>query len=337
MQKDVIQIAYLAGTSYCGSTLLAFLMNSHPQIASVGEASLNRSVQKKGGSHYLCSCGALLSDCSFWKQVFQMVNEQGIEFSPLKWTNDYKYKNTMLHKAFSLYSANKLIRWLQNVALHVSPGYRKHINYTNNVNIVFLRSIMKLKGAEVYFDASKNLMRLSHLLTIPKFDMKIVRIVRDVRAFANSYKRRGVSVEDAARNWKNYQLSADHLMRDISSHRIIFLRYENFCHNPAHWLKYLHNFLGVRALDPPDAILPNEHHIIGNHMRLQKIEAISANESWKENLTEAEISSALRIAGDINERFGYKREINDSSIAEQEIKRIAEEGNLMSTLDSRRK
>jgi hypothetical protein len=306
MEKDVIQIAYLAGTSYCGSTLLAFLMNSHPQIASVGEASLNRTIQKKGASHYLCSCGTILSDCPFWKQVFQTVNEQGIEFSPLKWTNDYKYKNAVFHKVLSLYSSNKLRRLFQNFALYIIPNYKKHISYTNHVNVVFIRSIIKLKNAEVYFDASKNLIRLSHFLTIPEFDVKILRIIRDVRAFANSYKRRGMSIESAARHWKKYQLSADHLMRNISPHKIFLLRYEDFCCNPSYWLKCLYNFLGVRDFNFPDIILPNEHHIIGNHMRLQKITTISANESWKETLTNTEISRILTIAGDINERFSYK-------------------------------
>jgi hypothetical protein len=156
-------------------------------------------------------------------------------------------------------------------------------------------------------------MRLSHLLRIPALDVQVVRVVRDVRAFANSYKSRGVSVEHAARHWKNYQVSADYLLSTIPSCRVLLMRYEDFCHDPLHWLHSLHMFLGVQPLDPPETITPTEHHIIGNHMRLQKITAITANQTWREKLSGTELQRILQIAGDMNERFGYHQEAEDRS------------------------
>jgi hypothetical protein len=306
-----IRMTYLAGTSYCGSTLLAFLLDAHPQVVSVGETSINRSGQKSGKTNYVCSCGAVLRDCAFWHELFRMVHEEGLEFGAHNWTNDYKYKNTILHKFLSTYPSNTSLRVFQNIARHILPFHRSRVEHAHRVNIAFMQSALKLTRAEVFFDTSKALMRLSHLLRIPALDVQVVRVIRDVRAFANSYKSRGVSVEQAARHWKNYQVSADHLLNTTPSCRVLLMRYEDFCHEPLYWLKSLHTFLGVQPLDPPETITPTEHHIIGNHMRLQKITAITANHSWREKLSGTELRQILQIAGDMNERFGYHENIQD--------------------------
>jgi Sulfotransferase family len=304
--RNRIRAAYLAGTSYCGSTLLAFLLNSHPQIVSVGESSLNRKSQKKKNLDYACSCGVLLNDCEFWKEIFKMVRSSGLEFNIHNWTNDYKYKNDILHRFLSTYPSRKMLRAFQKVAFHIMPFHKSRVQYVNTVNIAFMQSAIKLAHAAVFFDTSKALMRLSYLLEIPEIDLKVVRVIRDVRAFANSYKSRGVPIERAAQHWRNYQLSADYLLHTVPSSRVLVMRYEDFCHAPLEWLKSLHTFLGVPPCDPPETINPDEHHIIGNHMRLQKITAITANQSWQKKLTSTEITQILQIAGDINERFGYR-------------------------------
>jgi hypothetical protein len=239
------------------------------------------------------------------------VEERGLQFGANNWTNDYKYKNALLHKFFSTYPAQRLLRALQKIALCRLPFHNNRVAYANKVNLAFIQSALRLTGTEVFFDTSKALMRLSYLQEIPELDLKVVRVVRDVRAFANSYKSRGVAVEQAARHWRNYQLSADNLLQTVPSDRVLLMRYEDFCHDPHHWLRHLHTFFGVQPLDPPETIMPGEHHIIGNHMRLQKITAITANYSWQEKLTATEIARILRIAGDINARLGYQPHITE--------------------------
>ena len=96
------------------------------------------------------------------------------------------------------------------------------------------------------------------------------------------------------------------------------MRYEDFCHDPLYWLKSLHTFLGVQPLDPPEMVTPNEHHIIGNHMRLQKITAITANHSWREKLSETELRQILQIAGEMNARFGYQQNIQEEERAQNQ-------------------
>jgi hypothetical protein len=257
-----------------------------------------------------------------------MVHEEGLEFGAHNWTNDYKYKSTILHKFLSTYPSNTALRVFQHTARHMLPFHKSRLEYAHRVNIAFMQSALKLTRTEVFFDTSKALMRLSHLLSIPALDVQVVRVVRDVRAFANSYKSRGVSVEQAARHWKNYQVSADHLLDTTPSCRVLLMRYEDFCHEPGYWLKSLHTFLGVQPLDPPETITPNAHHIIGNHMRLQKITAITANHSWREKLSGTELRQILQIAGDMNERFGYHEDIQEDRLPSQRVTSALGEGGL---------
>ena len=307
-----IKVVYLAGTSYCGSTLLAFLLNAHPQVVSIGEASLHRRGQKKKILTYMCSCGSLLVRCAFWTAMFRLVNERGLQFGAYNWTNDYKYKNALLHRLFTIYAAQPWLSALQNLTLRRLPFHKNRVAYANKVNIAFIQSALQLTGTEVFFDTSKALLRLAYLQQLPELDLKVVRVVRDVRAFAHSYKRRGVAVEQAARQWRNYQVAVEALLHPLPGDRVMLLRYEDFCHAPRQWLRQLHTFFGVPPRDPPETITPSEHHIIGNHMRLQNITTITANDSWREHLTGVETTRILRIAGDINARLGYPPHLREA-------------------------
>jgi Sulfotransferase domain len=300
-----LKVVYLAGTSYCGSTLLAFLLNAHPQVVSLGEASLHRRGQQQHPLTYRCSCGAFLVHCAFWSAVFRRVQERGLHFSAHNWTNDYKYHNALLQKLFTIYAARPWLSAFQHLTLRRLPFHKNRVAYANKVNLAFIQAALQLTGTEVFFDTSKALLRLAYLQQLPELDLKVVRVVRDVRAFAHSYKRRGVAVAQAARQWRNYQVAAEALLQPLPSDRVLLLRYEDFCQAPRQWLRQLHTFCGVPPRDPPETLRPSEHHIIGNHMRLQTMTAITANDSWREHLTGAETTRILHLAGDINAHLGY--------------------------------
>lgn len=300
------RVAYLAGTSYCGSTLLALLMDHHPQIASVGETSLHRTTQIRGVAQYPCTCGELLIRCPFWTRVFRSVSDRGLEFGATHWTNDYRYKQPLLHRTLSLYSSHEWMRRLQGLAASWLPGHRGRLRRTHAVNVEFIRAVLEITHSDVFFDTSKELMRLHHLLSIPELEVQVIRVVRDVRAFANSAKRnKKLTIEESVQNWRDYQLGVERITRGFPSDRVFLLRYEDLCQEPSYWQQQLYGFLGVEKLTPPETIIPSEHHVIGNRMRLKDSLTIRFDESWKDNLTEMEVSQIMDIAGDINQHFGY--------------------------------
>ena len=281
-------------------------MDCHPQIASIGE-SLNRKVRRKGAETYVCSCGELLLHCPFWQQVIQAVNDQGLEFGVSNWTASHKYKNAALHRILTTYHSYPAADLGRSVATSLLPLHRARIRNIDRVCVAFIGAILDLTGAKVFFDSSKNVMHLYYLLRIPRLDIKVLRITRDVRAFVDSYKRRGRSVAEGASAWKRYQLNSDHVMRRLPSEKVCLMRYEDLFADPANSLKSIYKFLEVEVMEPATTITPRDHHVIGNRIRLKESLIVRLDEGWKTRLTEQDIGTAYRIAGDINTRFGYLR------------------------------
>ena len=70
---------YLTSSGYSGSTLLAFMLGSHPRIASIGE--LSNTIEKVDPDNYRCSCRELIKNCLFWKRVSIRMQEVHKDFS----------------------------------------------------------------------------------------------------------------------------------------------------------------------------------------------------------------------------------------------------------------
>ena len=300
------RVAYLAGTSYCGSTLMAMVMDCHPQIATIGETNLNRSLRKKEDLQYRCSCGDILQDCTFWQQVDQALKDRGIAFNFRTWNNYYGHDNAMLDRILFAYSNNPVRRAVQQMAMTILPGHRSSMQKLHKINIEFIESILNIAKADVFFDISKGPTRLYHLLHVPQIDVKVIRLVRDVRAFVNSCKRKNRSIEGGIKHWQNFHTVLEGLLSKIPEEKVFTLRYEDLCENPKLWLQKLYEFLDIDVIEPPEFIITKEHHIIGNsRTRLKEKLTIQLNETWRETLTEEELELSMRIAGATNQRFGY--------------------------------
>ena len=93
-----VKYVYVMGTSHSGSTLLAFLLNAHPEIVSIGETS--PSLKRNKDRHLLpCSCGELIGECPFWNKVFDEVTAQGIIWTPRQWAMMFQ-DNKLLRDLF---------------------------------------------------------------------------------------------------------------------------------------------------------------------------------------------------------------------------------------------
>jgi hypothetical protein len=157
----------------------------------------------------------------------------------------------------------------------------------------------------VFFDTSKRAMRLHHLLQTPELDVSVVRLVRDVRAYVWSAKKRGETVADAARTWRKDQDAFDTLVRRLPPERVMLLRYEDACGDPRTWLRRTYAFCGVTPIDPPEVVVSKEHHVLGNKMRMKDTIRIQLDESWRKGLSHAESVQALAVAGHHHSALGY--------------------------------
>lgn len=301
-RDGLLRIGYLAGSNHTGSTLLALLMDMHPQIASVGETSPNRGYAP-GRGH--CSCREWIRDCAFWKRVFEAVTRQGIELNAHNWSNDYRYRNIVLHRMLSRFSHNRYLRRAQLAASDLLPFHRGRTSRIDRANVLFARAVLEATDAQVLFDTSKYSARLYHLLRIPELDMRVIRLVRDVRGFAGSEKKRGRSAEHAAHVWIRQQQVIEDITRNLPPDRVLLVRYEDVCANPIHWLRQLHSFLGVDPMDTPLTVRPRERHVLGNPVRRSESITVRAPEDWNARLSGRDVSTVMRIAGAANRRLGY--------------------------------
>jgi hypothetical protein len=299
---------YLAGSGPTGSTLLALLLNAHPAIASGGEIAVKPKIRHGGRAlRQKCSCGALISECAFWRRVFQKVTDEGLKFGPTQWTNDYHFTHPLVHRLLTRDSSLSLVRagrcWIERCV----PMYRQRLRRIDRVNDAFVRAVLETAGAEVFVDTSKVPTRLARLLTSGAFDLRVVTLVRDIRGYAFSARRRGKSLRDAALTWTKDQLSIRAAAADLSADRRSIVRYEDLCADPAGTLRRLHAFCGVALMDCPRPLFTRDHHVLGNKMRLEDSIEIRLDQRWRNELTTREQEAVLRIGGRLNAELGYLR------------------------------
>ena len=302
-----LQVAQIVCTSHAGSTLMAFLLDAHPEIVSIGEIapSLKALRRVKNPGELLCSCGSAIQDCQFWQEVFRLVQEQGLPFAADNWSNDYRYNNKWIGKFFNVYSHRPWLRTFQSVASVALPFHRQRIIRRGKVNVAFIDAILKLSKASVFFETRKSLMRLNQLLKLDRLNVKAIRLVRDVRAYVNSTKRRGIPAAESALHWKRFQVLADQFLSTMPKENVFVFRYEELCENPDRIMIEICKFLKVTETKTPKEISPEKHHILGNHMRLKGKFEVRIDEKWRKGLTQSELDEVLKIAGPVNQKWGY--------------------------------
>ncbi|NOT45011.1 MAG: sulfotransferase [Acidobacteria bacterium] len=303
---EKLRVVFVAGSGHTGSTLLAMLVDTHPQIVSVGETSIKPKIRRRGdGDKQPCSCGRLIKDCSFWQGVFENVRRQGFDFSEHNWANDYRLEHPRLNRLLGHHSSRRPVRLFQEWAAHNLPVFKERTTRVGRVNVAFVRALLEVSGARVFFDTTKHTLRLSRLLELPELDVKVVTLVRDVRGYAASAKRRGLSIVDASHTWRKDQEVIASITDSLPSERRMTLRYEDLCLDPAQALSRVYEFCEVDAVLPVSSVNSVDHHVIGNSMRFGGSIRVRLDESWRSRLEDEEQQRILQIAGRANAEFGY--------------------------------
>jgi hypothetical protein len=293
-------LAYVVGTSDCGSTLLAFVLDSHPMICALGEPP-KRAIRRRGEG-FVCSCGDTIERCDFWQALFGTLAERGFLFSGTVWPNDFHYLNDVANKLLAKYQPSAPRRAVQRALARVLPAHRRKASIASRSSLQFVREALARTGSQVFLETSKDLFRLEQLRQIEDWNLKVIRMVRDVRWFAYT-KRQRLDPAAAARQWRAHVLLADDVLKSVPLAQQTLVRYEDLCTHPSDTARALHRFLGVPECEPPVKYDPARHHILGDG--ISGPFTIATAESWRTGLADHEQSVAIEIAGDLNRRFGY--------------------------------
>jgi hypothetical protein len=280
------------------------LLNAHPEIATVSEMD-GPNPRLTNTKEYLCSCGALIHDCSFWAQVRQRMTERRFEFS----TTDFKV-------AFGDLNLRDRLRYgslgsnapeaVRDTIERIIPSHRARLDRLVARNEALVHSILDVTGKQVFVDTSKNTRRFKYMSRHSSLDVRVVLLVRDARGSVVSQMRHmDRSVEKSATAWTRGVAGIMRVWEKLPEHKRMILRYEDLCQNPQPTLQGLYRFFGVDPSFELDLAALPTHHIIGNSARLRAISQIRLDERWKRVLSPDQLETILQIAGHQNQSFGY--------------------------------
>lgn len=82
------KVIYIVGSGHSGSTLLDLIIGSHSRVESVGEIKPQRisRLAPPLSKDHLCSCGAKVADCVFWRSVVENMSDRGYS-DPLQYAS----------------------------------------------------------------------------------------------------------------------------------------------------------------------------------------------------------------------------------------------------------
>jgi len=299
----IVPLVYIASPSYSGSTLLTFLLNTHPAIGTVGELKWGAIDLET----YRCSCGELLRECPFWATVAERMAARGLPFDLRRPATDFRCRPHRL--------ADRLVRArvraglcevLRDGLVRRLPVWRRTWPIVAAVNRALIEITLDLQRARLFVDSSKDPVRLKYLLDTGDYDVRVIHLLRDGRAVTHSSIRNKTAPADlAAREWVRTHRQIELLERRLGTGRLWRLRYEDLCAEPGATLNSVFRFLGLEPNDALAALEITPHHVLGNRMRLSNRSAVRLNEDWRSALASHHRATFDRLAGVVNRRYGY--------------------------------
>jgi hypothetical protein len=303
------KVVYIMGHGYSGSTLLTFLLGTHPQIATIGELGIAPHAKEEFGrpEEYLCSCRTPVRQCDFWQHVSREMAVRGHEFDVWDADLDFRVRDSgIADLLLRAVQRGPLLETARSAGIRLVPSARRqHDRIAARISSL-AEVITRIKGCDVFLDSSKRPERATLMQRSGSFDLRVIHLVRDGRAVSwSSMKHLKIGPEEAARSWLADNQGSEHARRYFPGDRWMTLRYEDLCADPDGTLRRIHAFAGIQSRNGFHNFRAIDHHIIGNQMRLSSTSEIRVDESWKQALTAEQKALVDRLVAPLNRRYGY--------------------------------
>ena len=300
-----LRVAYIVSSSYSGSTLLSMLLNTHPDIATISELPPNQVIARS--PDFTCSCGEPIRRCPFFREVREELKRRGVTFSV---EHMDLYLAVTSRPALNRVLTQKL-PYVQSSSLErardrlVRMLLRSRWNELHARNDAFMRAVLKIQGGSVFLDADKDPYRMTFLAE--RHDTRPIYLYKNGIAGVYSFvknSRGELGVEEASRRWFSEQVAILRRLRAMDPSKVLVMSYSSLCADVADSLGRIHRHLGVEPL-PLGNIDAVPHHVIGNSMRLARIEEIREDRRWQDALADADFAVYRAI------RARYERQLGD--------------------------
>jgi hypothetical protein len=300
------RVVYVAGTGYSGSTLLAFLLNAHPELASVGEPT-GPYAGWDDQARYRCSCGSELADCAFWQRISKEMRSRGFEFGPNRWKLAFDLgRSAGARQLLSRSLRSNALDDLRDALVLRVPAWRRELEEIARRNEAFVASVLAVTGKRVFVDATKDPVQARYLLSRTNLDLHVIHLVRDAPGFVSSFiPNAGGTLDGGVRYWNRTVGHVRRLAARLPEDRFLRVRYEDLCTRTEQELARIAGFAGVTPRPGPVDFRSSEHHVLGNRMRMESSSEIALDERWRERLRPDELRAILRRTARRRALCGY--------------------------------
>lgn len=301
-----VPIIYILSNGRSGSTLLDVLLGAHPNMWTLGEAQLLPWMVRENVDP--CGCGQPVFECKFWRSILPEI-PFGSSGNPIE-----NFRETP--------GGGRVLRWNHLLDLHrgrISSRKQKAAAGYGQLNAQYFNLVRE--AAQAYcgnpvrwlVDSSKDPYRLLWLQCSGLFEIRVIHLVKDPRAFVYSMAKKGspsVAPNMAVRmtgRWLVENLLDLRLCRTaFPPAQTTIVRYEELASQPQQTLARLADWLG---LGNPDAMIEGwptstNHGISGNTMRWKKAE-IQLDTRWKTDLPPAYANFARILTWPLARALGY--------------------------------
>jgi hypothetical protein len=286
MDNERVKIIYIASNGRSGSTILDLLLGAHPSCWTLGEFHVLpwelRTHTKP------CGCGMPVEQCPFWSPIVSELQDVLLHGSIDRFRHSYLGSRTLLFDE---------IRFLASR----SPWYRhkrqEHLDRYGRDNGLVLQRVLErargIKGNQVSWlvDSSKSVYRLLWLKETGQFDVRVLHLVKDPRAFVYSMCKdqpampRPLQQAKAALRWNVENFLFDRLFRaHFREDEVLRVRYDDLAGAPQACLGRMTAWLGIPSQEGLVGEFRNENHAIsGNPARFENA-GIRLDEKWRREL-----------------------------------------------------
>ncbi|MEL6444799.1 MAG: hypothetical protein AAFY55_02330 [Bacteroidota bacterium] len=274
-QPAPIPVIYTIANGRSGSTLLGQLLGNHPSIFNAGEVYNYRPFFLRGAEDptRLCACGEPLRDCPFWKAIRARLTDGG--FDPYI---DLKDRDRFEAHNYALFSA-----------------------------------LLAESSTGVVMDSSKRDYRLRLLAASERFQVTIVHLTRDPRAYGysvlNSPKRGEVPSSryySKLTRWTAKNLGVH--LRYRQHPRYVQVRYEDLAENPEEQRCRILAKAGLTTEKASDDVTASIYHDFSGNQRTRDRphKKVRKDTRYLEHLTPLQWRVGSWLTAPARPLFGYE-------------------------------
>jgi hypothetical protein len=286
------RVVYICSDVRSGSTLLDMLLGRHSQLKSVGELHhlydyLNGTYYRQKTKEDKCTCGKNLQECVFWSKLskeYKLRYKIGCNITPTRFPIPKSVAKRFL---FDIFIASVGIEKFRHKIINQDK-------YCNSAKIALNRFkiysvINDISKSSFVVDSSKKIEGLKFLLASKQESVKVIFLIRDLRAIAVSkFKRQaGSKLSLMMLQTAVFHVRLFIAIKTVPPEQKLIIKYDDLITNTNGVLKHIFTFLGISSTEEIDLQSYCESHILGGspHRLTNKNLKIFVDDRWKKSIT----------------------------------------------------